>query len=105
MLRHLTLFLFLIGLSLSSVTAPVQAASDTPAVASCHDAMPAPTPHHKQDGDSGKTAKHLCIGCVADRSPTSESAAALPPAMTHHAHPLAALVGSDRQPTTPPPRS
>jgi hypothetical protein len=102
MLRHLTLFLFLIGLSLSSVTAPVQAASDAPVVASCHDAMPAP--HHKQDGDSGTAAKHQCIGCVANSAPPAAPEPLSCPAMAPTTPAATIPAEGEAESTTPPPR-
>lgn len=103
MLRHLLLMLFLIGLSLPAVAAPVQADTTTPA-ASCHDAMPMGTPHHQPDGDQGKASGHFCIGCVA--SPAVNLLTSPPPlaAVAPHIRPMTALAGADILPSIPPPR-
>ena len=100
-IRHLLLALFLIGLSLPSVTAPVQAE----AVASdCHGAMPADTPHHQPDADDGKGAGHMCIGCVASTR-AAPMAAPLPlPALLPPVRPMATLQGASARPSIPPPR-
>lgn len=101
MLRHLFLTLFLIGLSLSSMTAPVQAET---AEAGCHGAMPVDTPHHQPDADDGKTAGHVCIGCVAS-TPTAAAAATMPlPPLVPTVQPMARLVGANAPPSIPPPR-
>lgn len=101
MLRHLFLTLFLIGLSLSSMTAPVQAET---AEAGCHGAMPAETPHHQPDADDGKAAAHVCIGCVAS-TPAVAAVAPLPlPALLPSIRPMATLTGANAPPSIPPPR-
>ncbi len=101
MLRHLLLALFLISLSLPSVTAPVQAES---MVTDCHGAMPVEPPHHQPDADDGKTAAHVCIGCVAS-TPAVGAAAPMPlPALLPPILPMATLTGANAPPSIPPPR-
>ncbi len=102
MIRHLLLALFLIGLSLPSVTAPVQAES---MVTDCHGTMPVEPPHHLPDADGGKAAGHMCIGCVASTPAVAAAspmplAAILPPIL-----PMATLTGASTPPSIPPPRS
>jgi hypothetical protein len=101
MIRHLLLALFLIGLSLPSVTAPAQAES---MVTDCHGAMPAETPHHQPDADDGQAAAHVCIGCVAS-TPAVAAVAPLPlPALLPSIRPMATLTGANAPPSIPPPR-
>jgi len=104
MLRHLFLALFLIGLSLPAIAVPARAGTAASAAASCHDAMPAGAPHHRPDGDDGKAAGHLCIGCVANAAlPTAEAPfrhAIVRPA----ALPMTAPDGAEIRPGIPPPR-
>ena len=100
-IRHLLLALFLIGLSLPSVTAPVQAESQA---SDCHGAMPADKPHHQPDADDGKGAGHMCIGCVAS-TPPAPIAAPLPlPALLPPVLPMTTLAGANARPSIPPPR-
>ncbi|MBW8294985.1 MAG: hypothetical protein K0M74_04110 [Sphingopyxis sp.] len=101
MIRHLLLSLFLIGLSLSSVTTLVQAESR---VTDCHGAMQVDTSHHQPDADDGKAAAHVCIGCVASTPAVAAAtrvrlAALLPPI-----RPMATLTGANAPPSIPPPR-
>lgn len=99
--RHLLLALFLIGLSLPSVTALVQAET---IVADCHGAMPVEPSHHQPDADDGKTAGHMCIGCVAS-TPAVAAAARVPlPALLPPILPMATLTGANAPPSVPPPR-
>lgn len=101
MLRHLLLALFLIGLSLPSVAAPVQAES---LASDCHGAMPAETPHHQPDADDGQGAGHMCIGCVAS-TPAVAAAAPMPlPALPPPILPMVTLAGANAPPSIPPPR-
>ena len=101
MIRHLLLALFLIGLSLPSVTAPAQAEV---MVSDCHGTVPTDTPHHQPDSDGGQGAGHMCIGCVA----SSAAAVAATPmpllALLPMAQPMASLAGANAPPSTPPPR-
>ncbi|BBB08919.1 hypothetical protein [Sphingopyxis sp. EG6] len=100
-IRHLLLALFLIGLSLPSVTAPVQAESQA---SDCHGAMPAEIPHHPPDADDGQGASHMCIGCVAS-TPPAPIAAPLPlPALLPPVLPMVTLAGASARPSIPPPR-
>lgn len=101
MFRHLVLALFLIGLSLSSVAAPVQAAT---AATDCHGAAPVDTPHHKPDGDATKAASHVCIGCVASIPAAAVAAPIALPALLPPVQPMAALAGANAPPSIPPPR-
>ena len=102
MLRHLLLLLFLIGLSLPSVIAPVRAES---VVTDCHGAMPLEPSHHQPDADDGQAAGHMCIGCVAS-TPAAAAAAPLPaPAAAPPILPMATLPGATTPPSIPPPRS
>ncbi|WP_439567440.1 hypothetical protein [Sphingopyxis sp.] len=101
MFRHLVLALFLIGLSLSSVTAPVQAET---AVTDCHGATPVDTPHHQPDGDAAKAASHVCIGCVASIPADAVAAPIALPALLPPVQPMAALAGANAPPSIPPPR-
>ena len=101
MLRHLILALFLIGLSLPAIAVSAHAEA---VPTDCHGARPANAPHHKPDGDTGKTG-HFCIGCVA--SPALP-AAKTPPALRAAApvaQPMTALTGANAPPSVPPPRS
>ena len=101
MIRHLLLALFLIGLSLPSVTAPVQAET---MVADCHGAMPVEPSHHQPDADEGQATAHVCIGCVAS-TPAVAAAAPLPlPALLPSIRPMATLTGANAPPSIPPPR-
>ena len=101
MIRHLLLALFLIGLSLPSVTAPVQAEA---MVTDCHGAMPVEPSHHQPDADDGKAAAHVCIGCVAS-TPAVAAAAPMPlPALLPPILPMATLTGANAPPSIPPPR-
>ncbi len=101
LIRHLLLALFLIGLSLPSVTAPVQAEA---MVTDCHGAMPVDTPLHQPDTDDGKGAAHVCIGCVAS-TPAVAAAAPMPlPALLPAILPMATLAGANAPPSIPPPR-
>lgn len=101
MIRHLLLALFLIGLSLSAVTAPVQAES---VATDCHAAMPVDTSHHQPDADDGKGAGHMCIGCVAS-TPAVAAAAPMPlPALPPPILPMVTLAGANAPPSIPPPR-
>lgn len=101
MIRHLLLALFLIGLSLPSMSGPVQAASMT---TDCHGAMPVEPSHHRPDADDGKAAPHVCIGCVAS-TPAVAAAAPMPlPAALPPMRPMATLTGANAAPSIPPPR-
>ena len=101
MIRQLLLALFLIGLSLPSVTAPVQAES---MVTDCHGAMPVDNAPHQPDADDGKAAAHVCIGCVAS-TPAIAAAAPMPlPALLPPIRPMATLAGANAPPSIPPPR-
>jgi hypothetical protein len=101
MLRHLLLALFLIGLSLPSVTAPVQAESQA---SDCHGAMPTEMPHHPPDADDGQGASHMCIGCVAS-TPAVAAAAPMPlSALLPPILPMVTLAGANAPPSIPPPR-
>lgn len=105
MLRHLILALFLIGLSLSAVAAPAQAAPDT-AAQSCHNAVSVAGVHHRQDGDSGKAAvKHVCVGCIAGCTPPAASDPLPCRAMAPTAPPATTPAAREAEPTTPPPRT
>ncbi|WP_432770796.1 MAG: hypothetical protein HEQ22_08720 [Sphingopyxis sp.] len=101
MIRHLLLALFLIGLSLSSVTAPVQA---QPGNADCHGAMPVEPSHHQPDADDGKAAGHVCIGCVASTPAALVAAPAALAALLPPVQPMAARAGANAPPSIPPPR-
>lgn len=98
MLRHLLLALFLLGLSLPTIS--VSAHAETVPV-DCHGMQPS---DHKPDGDAGKAAGHVCIGCVA--SPTLPILATLLPfsSAAPVARPMATLAGADTPPGIPPPR-
>lgn len=101
MIRQLLLALFLIGLSLPSVTAPVQAES---IVIDCHGTMPVEPSHHQPDADDGHAAAHVCIGCVAG-APAVAAAAPMPlPALLPQILPMATLTGANAPPSIPPPR-
>ena len=72
MIRHLLLALFLLGLSLPSVTSPLQ----PEAIATdCHGAMPVDSSPHQPDGEGNKAAAHICIGCIAS-TPAAAAASA-----------------------------
>ncbi|PKP88294.1 MAG: hypothetical protein CVT78_03305 [Alphaproteobacteria bacterium HGW-Alphaproteobacteria-17] len=101
MLRHLILLLFLVGLSLPSVAVPVQAET---VAADCHGAAPALPPHHQDERDGGKTAGHMCIGCVANAPAATVTAPVALPPLVPPVQPMAALAGADVPPSIPPPR-
>ncbi|MBK6414908.1 hypothetical protein [Sphingopyxis sp.] len=101
MLRHLFLTLFLIGLSLPSVTAPVQAEA---MVTDCHGAMPVDSSHHQPDGDGSRAAGHVCIGCIAS-TPTAAAAAPMPlPKILPPILPMTELASANAPPSIPPPQ-
>ena len=101
MIRHLLLALFLLGLSLPSVTSPLQ----PEAIATdCHGAMPVDSSPHQPDGEGNKAAAHICIGCIAS---TPAAAAAAPmrlPKLLPPLLPMATLAGANAPPSIPPPR-
>lgn len=101
MIRHLLLALFLIGLSLLPVTAPVQAES---MATDCHGAMPIDTSHHQPDADNGKAASHVCIGCVASTPAAAAATRAPLPALLPPIRPMAILTGANAPPRILPPR-
>lgn len=102
MIRHLLLALFLIGLSLLPVTAPVQAES---MVTDCHGGMPFDTSHHQPDADNGKAASHVCIGCVASTPAAAAATRAPLPALLPPIRPMAILTGANTPPRILPPRT
>ncbi|MGQ3101348.1 MAG: hypothetical protein ACT6Q5_11420 [Sphingopyxis solisilvae] len=101
MLRHLILLLFLVGLSLPTVAVPVQAEAVT---VDCHGAAPALPQHHQDERDGGKTAGHMCIGCVASTRAATVTAPVAAPSLVPPVQPMAALAGADVPPSIPPPR-
>jgi hypothetical protein len=101
MIRHLLLALFLIGLSLLPVTAPVQAES---MVTDCHGGMPFDTSHHQPDADNGKAASHVCIGCVTSTPAAAAATRAPLPALLPPIRPMAILTGANAPPRILPPR-
>jgi len=101
MLRHLILLLFLVGLALPSVAVPVQAET---VAAGCHGTAPAVPQHHQDERDGGKTAGHMCIGCVASTPAATVTAPVAMPRQVPPVQPMAALAGADVPPSIPPPR-